>query len=172
MKVLWVLLLSLTGLTSFSQDYYLYDVGEAKTMMADFIEQSIEEGKIRENPVVIVNNKVVEGYDLDQFNFKKADIETYCLKTKDNQELADTYGAQALNVVIDIQTKPLDKYIDPNNSVLYMVEGEEASRCVLEKLNPKAIEAVNVIKDKDEVATYTSLPYQGVILITLKKTEK
>jgi hypothetical protein len=39
----------------------------------------------------------------------------------------------------------------------------------MNKLNPQEIDAIDVIKSKDEIIKYTSLDYDGVVVIHMKK---
>ncbi len=57
------------------------------------------------------------------------------------------------------------------SKVLFLLNEKPITQAELEKINPDKIESVKVIKNKKEIAEYTSDEYDGVIIIEMKKTE-
>ena len=91
----------------------------------------------------------------------------------DNTEMTEIYGEQSLNGVLLIETKPFQERAVKSISdskVLYLLNGKIITQVELEKINPNKIESVDVIKDKKEIAKYTTDEYDGVVLVKLKKT--
>ena len=55
------------------------------------------------------------------------------------------------------------------NAPLCILEGKVISKSELDKINPNAIESINVLKGKDALQAYGKAGKNGVIQITLKK---
>ena len=58
------------------------------------------------------------------------------------------------------------------NGVLFIVDEKIVSQDELQSINPEDIESMNVYKDNEEIAKYSSKDYDGVIVITLKKKRR
>ena len=174
MKNIFLIIFGLLTFSGFSQDYLLADENSDKTMIADFIEKSIAEKKLKKNPVIVVNERVLKDNELDKLNFYKSDILEFSLIAMDNPQMVDIYGEQSLNGVLLIETKPFQEKAAKSISdskVLFLLNDKPITQAELEKINPDTIESVDVIKDKKEIAKYTTDEYDGVIIIKLKKTE-
>ena len=59
-----------------------------------------------------------------------------------------------------------------HDKVLYLVNDRQVTLTDLESMDPNLIESIEVIKDVGQIRQYTSDDYDGLILITLKKTEQ
>ncbi|WP_242133010.1 hypothetical protein [Aestuariivivens marinum] len=174
MKNLFLIIFGLLTFSGFSQDYLLSDENSDKTMIADFIEKSIAEKKLKQNPVIVVNERVLKENELDKLNFYKSDILEFSLVAMDNPQMVDIYGEQSLNGVLLIETKPFQEKAAKSISdskVLFLINDKPITQAELEKINPETIESVDVIKDKKEIAKYTTDEYDGVVIIKQKKTE-
>tara|TARA_B100000949_G_C14070585_1_gene361617 strand:- start:65 stop:589 length:525 start_codon:yes stop_codon:yes gene_type:complete len=174
MRKLLLIIFGFLTFNGFSQDYLLADENSDKTMIADFIEKSIAEKKLKKNPVIVVNERVLKDNELDKLNFYKSDILEFSLMEMDNPQMVDIYGKQSLNGVLLIETKPFEEKAVKTISeskVLILLNGKKITETELEKINPDEVESVNVIKDKEEIAKYTSDQYDGILIIKLKRTE-
>jgi hypothetical protein len=174
MRNLFLIIFGLLTFSVFSQDYLLADENSDKTMIADFIEKSIAEKKLKKNPVIVVNERVLKDNELDKLNFYKSDILEFSLVAMDNSQMVDIYGEQSLNGVLLIETKPFQEKSAKSISdskVLFLLNGKQINQEDLEKINPDKIESVEVIKDKEEIAKYTTDNYDGVVKINLKTKE-
>ena len=174
MKNLFLIIFGLLTLSGFSQVYLLADENSDKTMVADFIQKSIAEKKLKKNPVIVVNERVLKDNELDKLNFYKSDILEFSLIAMDNPQMVDIYGEQSLNGVLLIETKPFQEKAAKSISdskVLFLLNDKPITQAELEKINHDSIESVDVIKDKKEIAKYTTDEYDGVVIIKLKKTE-
>jgi len=174
MKNLFLIIFGLLTFSGFSQDYLLADENSDKTMIADFIEKSIAEKKLKKNPIIVVNERVLKENELDKLNFYKSDILEFSLVAMDNPQMVDIYGEQSLNGVLLIETKPFQERAVKSISdskVLFLLNDKPITQAELEKINPDTIESVEVIKDKKEIAKYTTDEYDGIVIIKLKKTE-
>lgn len=174
MRNLFLILFGLITFSGFSQDYLLADESSDKTMIADFIKKSIAEKKLKNNPVIVVNERVLKENELDKLNFYKSDILEFSLIAMDNSQMVDIYGKQGLNGVLLIETKPFQEKAAKSISdskVLYLLNEKPITQTELKKINPDTIESVEVIKDEKKIAKYTSDKYDGVVIIKLKKTE-
>jgi TonB family protein len=74
------------------------------------------------------------------------------------------YGDKAENGVIEVTLK---KSIP--NDVLYIIDGVEATKEKFDQIDPKKIEAVNVLKDASATTKYGDKGKNGVVEIFLKK---
>ena len=111
---------------------------------------------------------------MDKLNFYKSDILEFSLIAMDNPQMVDIYGEQSLNGVLLIETKPFQEKAAKSISdskVLFLLNDKPITQAELEKINHDSIESVDVIKDKKEIAKYTTDEYDGVVIIKLKKTE-
>ena len=174
MRNLILIVFGLLTFNGFSQDYLLADEKADKSMIADFIQKSIVEKKFKKNPVIVVNERVLKDDELDNLNFYKSDILEISIIAMDNPQMAEIYGKQSLNGVLLIETKPFqEKAVKTisDSKVLFLLNDKPINQAELEKINPDKIESVDVIKDKKEIAKYTTDEYDGVVIIKLKKTE-
>ncbi len=105
MRNLLLIIFGFLTFNGFSQDYLLSDENSDKSMIADFIKKSIADKKIKENPVIVVNERVLKDNELDNLNFYKSDILEFNVIEMDSPEMRDIYGDQGLNGVLLIETK-------------------------------------------------------------------
>tara|TARA_R110002050_G_scaffold92493_1_gene193586 strand:- start:293 stop:817 length:525 start_codon:yes stop_codon:yes gene_type:complete len=174
MKNLFLILIGLLTFNGFSQDYLLADENSDKSMIADFIQKAITEKKLNKNPVIVVNERVLKDDELDELNFYKSDIIELELVAMDNPQMVEIYGKQALNGILLIEIKPIQEKASKSISdskVLYLLDEKPVSKTELETISPNDIESITVIKNKDEIAKYTSDEYDGIIIINMKKSE-
>lgn len=172
MKKLLFIVLAFITLNSFSQDYLLADKNSDKTSVADFIKKAIDQKKLKENPVVVVNNKVLKKSELNQFNFLKSDILNMSIIAMDNTQMTAIYGEQSLNGVLLIDIKPNlenEQKTVPKNNILYFLNDTPITYKELSKINPNKIDSVKVIKNKVDIAKYSTQNYDGVIIVYPKK---
>lgn len=172
MKYLFLILFGILTCDGFSQEYLLADENADKTHVADFIHKLIEENKLKDNPVIVVNERVLKMEELNNLNFHKSDILKINSVEKDNQQIAEMYGPQSLNGVILIKTKPLkDKDVKSiyDHKVLYLVDNNPITQKEVEAINADEIKLITVIKDKKAMSQYTADHYDGIILIEMKK---
>jgi len=74
---------------------------------------------------------------------------------------------QNYDVNVQDSTKSTSKA--DKNAPLCVLEGKVISKSELDKINPDAIESINVLKGKDALQAYGKAGKNGVIQITLKK---
>ena len=173
MRNLLLIIAGLLTFNGFSQDYLLLDENSDKNMIADFIEKSIAERKLKKNPVIIINERILKADELDKLNFYKADIIEFAVIEMDNPNMVDIYGKQSLNGILQIEIKPFhEKAVEsiPNRKVLFLLNEKAVSQTELGQINPDKIESVHVVKNKKEIAKYTTEEYDGVVIVKLKKT--
>ena len=91
MKNLFLIIFGLLTFSGFSQDYLLADENSDKTMIADFIKKSIAEKKLKKNPVIVVNERVLKDNELDKLNFYKSDILELSLIAMGDPKMVDFY---------------------------------------------------------------------------------
>lgn len=86
--------------------------------------------------------------------------------------MTQVYGEQSLNGLILIKTKSFKEKAKKSYSdskILFLVDGQVISQEEIEKIDPKDIETVTVIKNEEDILKYTTEHYDGVILIEMKK---
>lgn len=174
MRNLFLILFGFLTFNGFAQDYLLADENSDKNMIADFIEKSIAEKKLKKNPVIVVNERVLKDGELDKLNFYKSDIIEFNIIAMDNPQMEGIYGKQSLNGVLLIETKPFQERASKSISdskVFILLNEKPITEAELEKINPNEVESVNVVKDKNEISKYTSDKVDGVLIITMKKPE-
>jgi hypothetical protein len=176
MKNALLIVLGFLTMSTFSQSYLLSDKSADKNKIADFIKKSIKDQKISENPLIIVNEKVLTSNELNTFSFSDEEIASISIVSKEQAILDVLYGEQSKNGVIMIVTKQYQKTIDDNatkeienDNILYILDGKKITKKEVSKIETYKIKSVNVIKKPSEIAKYTSESYEGVIIIDLKK---
>ncbi len=178
MKNAFLIVLGFITLNTFSQNYFLADKSVDKNLVADFIQKSIKEQLISKNPVIVVDEKILNSEDLNTFSFYKKDIVSMSILTKEQSTLTKLYGTQSENGVIVIVTKQYQKSLNDiasreienvTENVLYLLDGKKITKNEVSKIETYKIKSINVIKNPSEIAKYTSDSYEGVIIIDLKK---
>ena len=134
--------------------------------------------EISENPVIVLDEKVISANDLNTFSLSDEEIVSISIVSKEQAILDVLYGEQSKNGVIMIVTKQYQKTLDELASkenendyenVLYLLDGKKITKKELSKIETNKIKSVNVIKKPSEIAKYTADSYNGVIVINLKK---
>ncbi|AFU69939.1 hypothetical protein P700755_003295 [Psychroflexus torquis ATCC 700755] len=97
MRNLFLIIFGFLTFNGFTQDYLLADENSDKNMIADFIEKSITEKKLKKNPVIVINERVLKDDQLDKLNFYKSDIIEFSIIAMDNPQMEGIYGKQSLN---------------------------------------------------------------------------
>lgn len=173
MKVCLVLALGFLGLYANSQDYLLADHDEEKFKIANIIQNGIHENRLKANPVVVVNHKVLKKGNLNTFDFYASEIIKIEIIEKDMPQMRDAYGVQGLNGVVLIETRNLDTLPQVNISdekVLFLVDNQIYTRAEWYKLNPDNVKSITVIRDKKSIAKYTTdVSYDLVVEVILRK---
>lgn len=178
MKKVFLIVIGFLTLSTFSQSYLLSDKSADKNRIADFIKKSIKEQKIFENPVIVVDEKVLTSNELNSFEFSDDEIVSISILSKEQAILDILYGEQSKNGVIMIVTKQYQKTIDEiasrkiendNDNILYLLDGKKITKKEVSKIETYKIKSINVIKKPSEIEKYTSVSYIGVIIIDLKK---
>ena len=92
------------------------------------------------------------------------------------EQATKKYGDKAVNGAIEITTKKDNasnnevKIIPPvSPQPLFIVDGEEVKKGVLNNIDPNSIESMSVLKDDDAINKYGSKGRDGVIVIITKK---
>lgn len=161
-----------------SQSNLISDKSGNKTRILDFIKISIKEQKISQNPVIVLDEKVISANELSTFSFSDEEIVSISVVSKEPTILNILYGEQSKNGVIMIVTKQFQKTLDELGTkekenelenVLYLLNGKKITKKELSKIETSKIKSINVIKKPSEIAKYTSDSYNGVIIIDLKQ---
>lgn len=86
----------------------------------------------------------------------------------------EKYGKKAEYGVVEISTKDntppsniVVRSID-SNAVLYILDGEESTKAAVDRLDPKTIESVSVLKNESATSLYGDKGKSGVIIVTTK----
>ena len=75
------------------------------------------------------------------------------------------------NLLDNLEKRKQERFAVGNagNGVLFVVDKKIFSQADFQTINPEDIESVNIYKDKEEIAKYSSKNYDGVVVVTLKK---
>jgi len=171
-KILPLILLGLTLLSCSSKKYLLADQDSESKRLIELIDKLKKEGKINKNPVIVINEKVLEKDDLKNLKIFNSEIINISVVEKDNSQMTQIYGEESLNGVLLIETKPFQEKSTrtiSESKILYLVDGVEFSSEQIKKINPNDIDNLTVIKGKKDVSKYTTENYDGVIIIVMKK---
>jgi hypothetical protein len=174
MRNFFLIIFGFLTFNGFAQQYLLADENSDKNMIADFIQKSIAEKKLKKNPVIVVNERVLKDDQLDKLNFYKSEILEFSLIAMDNPQMEGIYGKQSLNGVVLIETKPFQERAAKtisDSKVLYLLNDKPITQAELEKINPDKIKSVDVIKNEKEILKYTSEKVDGVVIIKMKKSK-
>ena len=172
MKYFYLLLIGFLSFNGFSQAHILAEEDSDKKSLADFIHTAIEGNILNQNPVVIVNERVLEKEEWADLSFYKPDILDMSFMVKDNPEMVEIYGNQGINGVLLIETKPVQERAArtvSQSKVLFLLDNKPIEQDDLEKINPDDVQTITVIKNESEIAKYTSDEYDGVIIIEMKE---
>ncbi|WP_445750124.1 hypothetical protein, partial [Polaribacter sp.] len=97
-----LIVLGFLTLNTFSQSNLLSDKSADKNRIKDFIQTSIKEQKISENPVIVLDEKVISFNDLNTFSLSDEEIVSISIVSKEQAILDVLYGEQSKNGVIMI----------------------------------------------------------------------
>lgn len=75
------------------------------------------------------------------------------------------------NLMHNLEKREQGKFAVGNagNGVLLVIDKKIVSQAEFKAINPDDIESINVYKNNEEVAKYSSKNYDGVVVIKLKK---
>ena len=130
-----------------------------------------------ETPLIIINGaEMPYGYDLN--SIEVSDIESVSV-LKDKSATA-IYGEKGKTGVVIITTKKnksgptiITKSqttpISSSSETIYVLEGKVITKEEMNKIDPKQIKSIDVLKDEKAVAEFGEQGKNGVIKITLKK---
>ena len=150
-----------------NQENYLHE------LIADLIQKE----EIASDPVIILNEQLLTSDILDTLSISKFEITSYAVLKKEQSDVKDKFGTQGLNGVLMIKTKSYretvrdDDYL-AKEDVLYLIDGKATHSSMLKNMDPQTIAKIDVLKDQDSIAKYTSKEVNGIIKIQLKKESK
>ncbi len=168
MKKITLLILLFIAYSGISQQYLLKDDTVDKNYLASFIEKNIEEGNIKPNPIIILNEMVLTSTELENFPFSKDEILSLAILNKDSEKLIETYGNNAKNGVVLIKTKKKNPKPISESQVLYILDGVVISESDIKNIDESTIDTIQVLKDKSTMSEYNAANYDGIIIITSK----
>lgn len=124
------------------------------------------------SPLYVVDEKEITEEEMSKIDPKMIES-VNVLKDK---PAIDKYGLKGKNGVVEIRTKTSEKdkvTINPTqlDKPLYMIDGKESSAEEMNQINPNEIQSINVIKDATATYKYGEKGKNGVVEISLKKTD-
>ena len=81
-------------------------------------------------------------------------------------------GGEMKNSQVAVSSKSTDFFIEGMDAPLYVVDGKEVTSSIMSALNVNKIEAMTVLKNESATELYGEKGKNGVILITLKGSDK
>ena len=81
-------------------------------------------------------------------------------------------GGEMKNSQVAVSSKSTDFFIEGMDAPLYVVDGKEVTSSIMSALNVNKIEAMTVLKNESATELYGDKGKNGVILITLKGSDK
>ena len=81
-------------------------------------------------------------------------------------------GGEMKNSQVALSSKSTDFFIEGMDAPLYVVDGKEVTSSIMSALNVNKIEAMTVLKNESATELYGEKGKNGVILITLKGSDK
>ena len=81
-------------------------------------------------------------------------------------------GGEMKNSQVAVSSKSTDFFIESMDAPLYVVDGKEVTSSIMSALNVNKIEAMTVLKNESATELYGEKGKNGVILITLKGSDK
>ena len=174
-KYIVLIIIGISLLSCSTKKYLLADETSENKRLIELVKNLKKEGKINKNPVVVINEKVIESEELKNLKIYNSEIIDISVIERNNTEMTQIYGEQSTNGILLIETKPFqEKAVRTisESKVLLLIDGKETPYEKIETIDPNDIESVTVIKDKKEISKYTSENYDGVIIIVMKKNER
>ncbi|WP_405199173.1 hypothetical protein [Christiangramia sp. LLG6405-1] len=149
------------------QDNYLHE------LIADLVNKE----EITSDPVIILNEQLLTSDILDTLRISKFEITSYAVLKKEQEDVENKFGKQGLNGVLMIKTKSYQETVRDDDylaqeDVLYLIDGKATHSTMLKNMDPETIAKIDVLKDQDSIAKYTSKEVHGIIKIQLKKESK
>lgn len=150
-----------------NQENYLHE------LIADLVNKE----EITSDPVIILNEQLLTSDILDTLRISKFEITSYAVLKKEQSEVENKFGKQGLNGVLMIKTKSYQETVRDDDylaqeDVLYLIDGKATHSSMLKNMDPETIAKIDVLKDQDSIAKYTSKEVHGIIKIQLKKESK
>lgn len=173
MKHIFSIILLLSGHLCLSQNSTTDKETSRENYILKIISDLNKEEKVTGNPVIVINERIINAEALDTMTISAFEIESLSIIEKNQKTFKEIYGEQSINGVILIERKPFKEKINKdyniNEDVLFLLEGKPIKGSEANKIEPDDIEHIMVIKNKDSISKYTSGKVQGVVKIKLKK---
>lgn len=191
LKALFLLPLSMFAVAAFATEEVsdvLAPVSELK--VTDFIQKdtvktkskTIVVKKVNENVIVLVDGvekdakaiNQIDSSDIKEVRIFKGEkaVEQYGDKAKDTDGviiITTKYSEKRGEEDVKIVEKVVVKMSDSDSMPLYVVDGIAMEKDKLDKVDPKTISSVNVLKGDAATRIYGEKGKNGVVVITLKK---
>ena len=168
-KLIILLIFIFTISTNYSQESNLQEITKAE--LINFIKKAKKDGKIANNPLVVIDEEII--LDIDGLNNNQKFYGEISIVEKGNKEMIQIYGNGAINGIIMIKStseNPQDQGIEISDGlVIFFIGNKEVTEKDLQKLNPDSILNVQVIKSKKEIEKYTDKICDGIVIINLNK---
>lgn len=166
-----VIILGLSLIGCSSKKYVLADLNADNQRLVELLTKLKKEQTIKNNPVVVINEKVVGKDELKRLKIFNSEIVEIAVIEKNKADMKKIYGDQSKNGIILITTKPIHDIISKNttkSTILFILDGKPISKEQMEKISTNNIKTVTVIKDKKKILKYSKESYDGVVIIEMK----
>jgi hypothetical protein len=152
-----------------------------KDSLDSYISEFEKQEKITNSPLLVIDGFAIDYSDYKKKNqpLLKSEIKQIDYLSKDSEGAINIYGERGKNGVLLIMTYKSQENLQENTSksladskVLFLIGSRQISQEELQKIDPKDIISIDVIKDKDSIKNYTSEDYDGIVIITMKEKNK
>lgn len=129
---------------------------------------SVKHKKLPENLVYKIDDQIVSMEDAETLNPEEI-AEIQVLK---GEEAIEEVGKKGQNGVLLISTKTSKKSQEIPGSPIYILNGEKSKKEIIDLIDTKLIQSVNVLKGESATSLYGKDAKDGAVIITTKVMDK
>lgn len=152
--------------------YLLTDKGADRKFLVNIIKESSKYGEIQKKPIVVVNGTPYRyNHELKSTGLQVSKKEIKNIEVLKKEVGLGIYGESAKDGVLLLTTRSnADKgsMASDTTRMLILLGDQVISESDMEKIDPAAIETIEVIKDRHKMGQYTREDYDAVIIIRLR----
>lgn len=140
--------------------------------LSDYLNEEKNNEKLADEPLLIIDGYPYEsnGLNKKEYNLSMDEVDSIHILEK-NGVAMDIYGEKAKDGVLLITTSRFErKFLNKalSGKTLFLFDGDEINLKQLVELETDAMKSILIIKDKKDIANYTTEDYDSVVLIESK----